>query len=447
MAASIRGTAVTTAIAVVASLGLLLPGTATVAAGAEQGRLSVAPDRGPAGSHAQVDGAGFADGRAVEIRWEPTGERLGTATGPEFATTVSIPGDATEGSHAIGARGQPREAGAGDARHATTPFTVTAANDPDDVVAGEDDDLDSAAEDEAGTDQPADADDESGESGDGDADDGGEDSSEGSDGSQADDDDSEPSEEPQSAEDADSGSDGTDGGSGDGDGESSSDTSGDGAPQRTSMSPNPDDDAAAESDGQETGGQEADSDERDPQADPAPDSDENEPSDPAEASSGKAETATAASRETDDDGGSATDEDGSSATTYRKSSSGPPAAVSHEVGEVQPSAVEEPPEVDFAAALDSEAFQAQDAPAPEVAADVPAPPDAAARERLATAGDSRSRQVPAATEPSTPQGTPAAVGTQAAAPNSEEISLLVLLATSGALVVWHRRRQPLLKRR
>ncbi len=155
---------------------------------------------------------------------------------------------------------------------------------------------------------------------------------------------------------------------------------------------------------------------------------------------------TAAAGETDDGSASSTEEDRSSATTYRKSSSDPPAAVSHEVGEVQPSAVEEPPEVDFAAVFDGEAFQGEEAPAPEVAAEERAQPDAAVRERLATAGGPRTQQVPAATEPSAPQGTPAAVGTQAAAPNSEEISLLVLLGTSGALLVWHRRRQPLLRR-
>ena len=61
----------------------------------------VFPSSGPAGTAVTVTGEGYSAGGPVEIRWgSETGLELATATGPNFAATVTIPG-ARAGSYAL----------------------------------------------------------------------------------------------------------------------------------------------------------------------------------------------------------------------------------------------------------------------------------------------------------------------------------------------------------
>lgn len=80
----------------------------------------VSPSSGPAGTTVTVTGNGYSAGGPVEIRWgSPTGLELATATGPNFAATVTIPG-ARAGTYLLVAVDQ--ETGIAQ----SGPFTLTA---------------------------------------------------------------------------------------------------------------------------------------------------------------------------------------------------------------------------------------------------------------------------------------------------------------------------------
>ncbi len=70
-----------------------------------QGKFTVSPDSGAAGSQASVSGSEFTGGDTVEIRWESrTGPVLATITGQKFDNVpITIPRSATPGIHYISA--------------------------------------------------------------------------------------------------------------------------------------------------------------------------------------------------------------------------------------------------------------------------------------------------------------------------------------------------------
>lgn len=388
MAVGIRGSAVAAAIAVVASLGLMLTGTASVAAGSQQARLSVSPASGPAGSQAQVQGSGFSQGQAVEILWADTGKVLATTTGTAFAATVTIPGDAAEGSHTIAARDKP-EADASGGRRAFASFTVSAASQEGSDDAATDDD---GEEPEFSSGAPEDDERSSNRTG--------------------------------ASPDGDPSDEAAEGGSDDGEDASNDDESGQGGPNG--------------------------------EAKPSSNESTGETTDKA----GDEGQATA-----DDDGNS------SSRPAYRKSSGGSPTTVAGQSRRVQPTAIEGrpdtelPPDIDWAATPDADAFEVQD---PEVAGPVTSdsvgkrrtvrPPALARRATGGGSDDVVAQSSPqrrflaaqrlvamglfnqngAVTDSST-QGAPAVVNAPLTAPNSQELSL-VLLAVSGGVIIWHRRR-------
>lgn len=55
--------------------------------------------QGPAGSPVAVRGTGFAANQPVEIHWNSVGNVIARATGPEFTVSVTVPTDATLGTH------------------------------------------------------------------------------------------------------------------------------------------------------------------------------------------------------------------------------------------------------------------------------------------------------------------------------------------------------------
>lgn len=55
--------------------------------------------QGPAGSPVSVRGTGFTANQPVEINWNSIGNVIARATGPEFTVSVTIPADATVGTH------------------------------------------------------------------------------------------------------------------------------------------------------------------------------------------------------------------------------------------------------------------------------------------------------------------------------------------------------------
>lgn len=450
MATSVRGSAVAAAIAIVASLGLVLTGTVTVAAGPPQARLSIAPEQGTAGSQAQIEGAGFTPRQAVEIRWGDTGELLAATTGPEFSTTVTIPADAGEGSHRLDAHGKPAAQATSGQRQAADSFTVTAEPVPD---------ADGAAPGEGGeTDGELDGDqNDDGDAGDGDDEDGTDEAADNGDESGA-------SEEESSSDERHDAGDEDDDGSGQEGGETPERSSGapegeDDEPSRTPMSP--EGDAPDEGADGEPGGEGSDA-----------AGTESEPDGTSEEASGEATGPSSDDGESTGDApdGGADGEPASSggdgppsATTFRKSSGGPPTAVADQSDELQPTAVEEPPDTDWAAVFEADAFQIQDIRDPVAAnpdvADRRAQPGALDRGVRTTHGadtsdNASSQQQPvlpvqrlamaemvkrdgAGAGPSTEST--AAVSDAVGAPGSQGISL-VLLVVSGAVIIWHRRR-------
>jgi len=98
---------------------------------AQEASLSLDPSSGLAGTVAQAVGDGFFDSGCVEIRWEsPAGPVLSLASVGDgsFSASITIPGDATLGDHAVIAQGLlPGEefCGGPSGQEAEATFTVT----------------------------------------------------------------------------------------------------------------------------------------------------------------------------------------------------------------------------------------------------------------------------------------------------------------------------------